>query len=160
VTSLVLIGVPVAMSLVEIRLPGFLPEKIRTGYGNFRHGTLHSFRRWPLLVVLSIAIWACEVGRLTLVVESLDLSVGFPMVLFVALGSSLITNFPLTPGGLGLVEAGMTGILVLSLSPEEALSVALLDRSINYLSVLVFGGALFFIRSSLSLSRRALDASP
>ncbi|MCH8088824.1 MAG: flippase-like domain-containing protein [Chloroflexi bacterium] len=154
VTSLVIGGVPMAMILVGMRPPRFMPERFKEGYGSFRDGTLKSFRRWPRLVVLSLAIWSFETARLMLVVESLDLSLSIPMALFVALSASLITHFPITPGGLGLVEAGMTGLLAMTLAPEEALSVALLDRSINYLSVLAFGGALFLARSSPALGRR------
>ncbi|MFQ5933472.1 MAG: YbhN family protein [Dehalococcoidia bacterium] len=145
--SLVLAGAAIAMTLAGRNPAGMLPTRLRPGYSSFRHGTLKGFRRWPWLGILSIAIWACEVARLLLVIEALDLSVDLPLVMFVALAVSLITSFPITPGGLGLAEAGLTGLLTTALSWEEAVSVALLDRSVNYLSVLVFGGALFLARS-------------
>jgi uncharacterized protein (TIRG00374 family) len=46
---------------------------------------------------------------------------------------------PLTPGGLGVVETGITGLLMLSLAQSDAISVALLDRSISYVSVIILG---------------------
>ena len=81
------------------------------------------------------------------------------MVVFVALGTSIITTFPITPGGIGLVEAGMTGVLAIVLSPEEALSVTLLDRSINFLSVIGLGSLLLLARSGYSLRRGAVKAT-
>lgn len=128
--------------------PGrFIPAKYRSGYAEFRHGTLKSFQRWPWLAVLSIGIWACESARLYMIVQALGYSVDLPLLLFVALAASLITSFPITPGGLGLVEASMTGLLATALPWEQAVSIALLDRSVNYLSVVVLGGGWFLFRS-------------
>ena len=47
----------------------------------------------------------------------------------------LLTLIPLTPGGLGLVEPGMVGLLMVSLPRADALPVALLDRAISFLSL-------------------------
>lgn len=147
VTCLVLGGAMLAMAIAGLNPGRILPSKLRAGYDNFRQGTLESFRRWPWLVVLSIAIWACESARLVMIVHALGLSVDLPLLLFVALVASLITSFPITPGGLGLVEASMTGLLATALTWEQAVAVALLDRSVNYLSVVLLGGAWFMVRS-------------
>ena len=157
VTSLAVGGVPLAMILTGKSPVRFLPDRFKDGYDDFRDGTLKSFRRWPRLVVFSLAIWACEAARLAFVIQSLDLDVGLSMVLFVTLGASLITNFPLTPGGLGLVEAAMTGVLATTLTAEQALSVALLDRSINYLSVLLFGGIVLLARAGYSFQKKVSE---
>jgi uncharacterized protein (TIRG00374 family) len=52
---------------------------------------------------------------------------------------------PFLPGGLGLVEAGMIGVLVAvgGIKLEGAVSIALLDRSISYGSVVVIGFVVF-----------------
>ncbi|MEE9199096.1 MAG: lysylphosphatidylglycerol synthase transmembrane domain-containing protein [Dehalococcoidia bacterium] len=154
VVSLVLAGPAIAMALAGINPGRILPPRLRHGYGNFRQGTVMSFRRWPWLVALSLAIWACESARLFLVVQALGLSVELPLIVFVALAASLIASFPITPGGLGLVEAGMTGLLTTSLPWEEAVQVALLDRSINYLSVVALGIALILVRNLPGLASR------
>ena len=153
VLTLVLAGIPLAMVVTGKTLTRFLPARYRGGYDNFREGTLKSFRRWPRLTVLSVAVWGFETARLLFVIYSLGLDVDISIVVFVALGASIITTFPITPGGLGLVEAGMTGVLATVLSAEEALSVTLLDRSINYLSVIGLGGILLLARSGYSLRR-------
>ena len=101
VLTLVLAGVPIAMVVSGRSLTRFLPAKFRGGYDNFREGTIKSFRRWPRLTVLSIAVWGLETARLLLVIYSLGLDVDISIVVFVALGASIITTFPITPGGLG-----------------------------------------------------------
>ena len=59
-----------------------------------------------------------------------------------------------TPGGIGAVEAGMTGLLVLSMPKADAASVAVLDRSITLLSVIAIGG-LVFVANHIITQRRA-----
>ena len=158
-TTVVLAGAPIAMLVTGRGITRFLPAKLKGGYDGFREGTLNSFHRWPRLTILSIAVWCCETARLLFVVYSLGLDVDISIVVFVALGTSIITTFPITPGGIGLVEAGMTGVLAIVLSPEEALSVTLLDRSINFLSVIALGTLILLVRSGYSLRRRPLKAA-
>ena len=55
------------------------------------------------------------------------------------LANAMLTTVPITPGGLGIVEPGILGLLTLSLPRSEAVSVALLDRSISYLSIVILG---------------------
>lgn len=57
-----------------------------------------------------------------------------------ALVGSALTAVPGLPGGVALVEGGIVAVLLyFGLSATAALSVALLDRAINYWSVLVLG---------------------
>ena len=142
-----LAGIALVLAASGVNPGRLVPDKYRSGYADFRHGTLKSFQRWPWLAVLSIGIWACESARLYMIVEALDYSVDLPLLLFVALAASLITSFPITPGGLGLVEASMTGLLATGLPWEQAVSIALLDRSVNYLSVVILGSGWFLFRS-------------
>jgi uncharacterized protein (TIRG00374 family) len=58
----------------------------------------------------------------------------------------LLSAIPLTPGGLGVVETGVSGLLQLELTVEMAVAVALLDRTISYLSIIATGGVVFAIR--------------
>lgn len=132
---------------LERRLPG----RLKTFYNLFEEGTLASFHRLSVVGPLSVAIWLLEAGRLALVIQALGgaigfgaLDVGLPVVLFAALGHALITAIPLTPGGLGLVEPGVAGLLMIgSFSRGMALSVVLLDRTISFLSVIVVGLLVF-----------------
>ena len=128
------------------RILRLLPEAIFHRYENFRIGTVRSLGRYPTLLLLTGTVWACEAGRLGFVVHALGVNVlGPSQILLVALVAALLTTVPFLPGGLGLVEAGMVGVLIAvgGLSREGAVSIALLDRSISYGSVVVIGFVVF-----------------
>ena len=144
----------VAMKLFGMRLARRLPTKVQHVYARFEEGTIGSFRQMPVLLLLSTGIWLLEAARLYFVVKALGFDVGISLVLFAALAHSLLTTIPLTPGGLGFVELGLTGLLALSLRSPEATAVTLLDRSITYLSVVVIGGAAFALHQVFWLRRR------
>ena len=158
VASLVLSGAALALIVAGVSPQRIIPSRFRPGYGNFRQATLKSFHRWPWLMALSLGIWVCESARLLFVIHALGLSVELPLVLFVALSASLIISFAITPGGVGLVEVGMTVLLATALTQEEAVSVALLDRSISYVSVVILGGALFLARTLPGLGPKPAGA--
>lgn len=121
----------------------WLPSKVKSVYSLFREGTLGSFERLPLLGFLSVVIWFLEAGRLFFVGHALGIPMGLSLVLFAALANALLTAIPFTPGGLGLVEAGVIGLLTISLSREGALSIVLVDRTISFLSVIAVGALIF-----------------
>ena len=140
-----------------------LPAKLRPIYTLFKEGIFGSFRQLPLLAILSIVIWFMEAGRLFAVSQALGFSLGLEIILFVALAHALITAIPVTPGGLGLAEAGVAGLLMLVVSREDAWSITILDRSISYLSLVVFGALLFLylqIKRSRQKARELKSISP
>jgi hypothetical protein len=151
--SLVLLG----MVLFRSRFAHLLPRPIEGAYHRFHQGTLGSFKNLPMVVLLGGLGWLAEVGRLFFVLQALGLPLSIPMVIFVTLANAILTLVPVTPGGLGIVETGVAGLLMLSLSKGEAISVALLDRSISYLSIILFGGLVFLGREFIK-RRRALKA--
>lgn len=120
-------------------------------YIAFEEGTLDSFRRLPLLLGLTVVIWLCEGGRIQLVFASLGLqthqfSVPFVPMLFFALATAVLTTVPFTPGGLGLVEAGLIGIMIyFGIPTQDATVVVLFDRVLSYLSVAVIGFLVYLV---------------
>jgi len=146
------------------RLLRLLPEAVFHRYQHFRLGTVHALavRRLPYVIVLTGLVWALESTRLALVVSSLGYgSLMTPsQFLLVALVAALLTTIPFLPGGLGLVEAGMTGVLiaVAGLGQQVAISITLLDRSISYGSLLVTGFIVFALTHSHLVSARAAPA--
>jgi uncharacterized protein (TIRG00374 family) len=139
------------MRLLGGRIRGWLPARLQSKYGLFEEGTLQSFRGLPVLGVETVLIWVCEGLRLYFVLAALGIPDVYPAVpLFVSLAGALLTTVPITPGGLGFVESGLVGLLLLAggldlidgITPAVALSVALLDRSISYGSIVVFGAIL------------------
>ena len=125
-----------------------IPQKFRKSYQLFHDGVLGSLNRMYLLVCLSIIIWSTEALRLFLVIQALDLSTdpSLALILFVTLVNAILTTVPITPGGVGIVEPGIVGLLLLSFSRSQAVSVAILDRSISYLSIVILGTLVFIAR--------------
>jgi uncharacterized protein (TIRG00374 family) len=124
-----------------------LPARVATRYENFRRGTVMALSPWPFVALLTVLVWCLEGTRLGLVVAALDLSslMHPSQFLLVALVAALLTTVPFTPGGLGLVEAGMVGVLatVADVPRNAGASITVLDRSISYGSVFVIGFVFF-----------------
>jgi uncharacterized protein (TIRG00374 family) len=135
------------MKQLGVRFAQILPRRLQAAYWIFVNSAIGSLKQLPLLLILSLLIWFTEIGRLTFVIQSLniDTNLSLSVVIFVTLAASILTAIPLTPGGLGVVEPGILGLLIISLPRSEALSIVLLDRSISYLSILFVGGLLFLL---------------
>ena len=104
----------------------------------------------PALGVLTGLIWMTEGLRLFFVVQALgftDVELGLSGAIFVALIGSLLTAVPLSPAGLGIVEAGVVGVLTVAYGVPlpEATAIALLDRVISVFSVIVFGSIAYVV---------------
>ena len=128
------------------RLP--LPHRVTEFYDRFEVGVFSiSPRKLPLLAVITVAIWATEAMRLYCVILALNfpITLGISGAFFVALIASLLTAIPLTPAGLGVVEVGIVGVLTrfYNVPPTEAVAIALVDRVISVLSIIVLGGLLY-----------------
>jgi uncharacterized protein (TIRG00374 family) len=151
-----LMVVALVIGLVGLRFFGDLilklvPTRFKDKFSAFQQGILRSFKRRsiPLLLVYTIAIWLMEAGRLFFVTRSLDAhEVTLSAVIFIALLSSLLTTLPLTPGGAGIVEGAVVLALGLFIKNDPVLagSIAILDRLINYWS-LIAGGLILYLFS-------------
>jgi len=128
------------------RLAQRLPSKMKAFYTMLEDGTLSSFGQLHHLFAMTVAVWLLEAGRLILVTQALGfnvIEVGLGLLIFAALANALITAIPLTPGGLGLVETGVAGLLMISLTKSPAWSIALVDRCISFISVIAVGLLVF-----------------
>ncbi len=138
------------------KLAKFLPWGLNIAYKRFHEGTLGSLshpRHVLVITGLSFIGWLLEVGRLYFVAYALGINVEFALILVAALGHAILSTIP-TPGGLGAVEPGVTGILTLGMISENAISIVLVDRSISYLSILIIGG-IAFLAWKLSHTRQS-----
>jgi uncharacterized protein (TIRG00374 family) len=126
-----------------------LPQRLHTFYGNFEQAALRSFRPsiLPRLILMTSAVWLLEGMRLYFVIQSLShegLALPLSAIVFVALSSSLLTAIPLTPAGLGVVEVVITGVLTFfKVGTSLGGAVTLLDRVINFWSIVVIGFVLY-----------------
>ncbi len=129
----------------------FMPQKLHRFYGDFEHAALRSFRPgiMPQLISLTAGVWLLEGFRLFFVILALGpegLDLGLSAIVFVALASSLLTAMPLTPAGLGVVEGTITAVLTLFKVPASlGGAVTILDRLINFWSIVVFGFILYLV---------------
>jgi hypothetical protein len=169
------LGVAAATTLLLLVARGFaaaliyvlaIPDAIKNGFTNaaasLRAGSGGGVVRKAL--PFSLAIWIGESLRLAAVAMALGLfvvnpavgQIGIASTIFVALLSAVLTVVPFTPAGIGIVEAGMVGILValFGFTPESAIALAVLDRLVGVGSLVVGGGVLF----ALSPYRRGVGS--
>lgn len=142
------------LGLVGLRFFGdlivrFIPGRYKEKFTSFQQGILRSFKRksLPALLGYTLTIWLFEAGRLFFVTRALDAhEVTLSAVIFIALLSSLLTTLPLTPGGAGIVEGAVVLSMTFFVSDHNlAVSIALLDRIINYWSLVVGGFILYLL---------------
>lgn len=132
-----------AMSRLGARLSNLFGGRGREVYSRFEEGTFGSFRGMPALAVLTVLAWAAEAFRLYFVTQALGLGIGLPAAVFVTTAGSLLLVVP-TPGGLGAVEAGLAGVLMLlGVGREAAFSAAILDRLISYWGLILVGAPVY-----------------
>jgi uncharacterized protein (TIRG00374 family) len=129
-----------------------VPARFRERYIAFEDGTLLSLRRLPLLFGITVPIWLLEGLRLQFVFAALHVnisaitSVPFAAMLFFALGTAVLTTLPFTPGGLGLVETGLAGVMILlGLGKNEAGAVVFMDRLLSYYSIAILGFIVYLV---------------
>ena len=144
----------VGMALFGQRATARLPGSIRDWLERLRVGALLSLsgRLWPI-TILSVSGWVAEGMRLALVTWALGLDVPLPVIAFVALAHNLITAIPTTPGGLGVAEAGMVGLLLPWVALEDAAVLTALDRSITWFTVVLIGGVAIGWREGVKRGR-------
>ncbi|HZU12708.1 MAG TPA: lysylphosphatidylglycerol synthase transmembrane domain-containing protein [Chloroflexota bacterium] len=144
---LVLVG----MRLFSSHIRRLVPARFAERYVSFEEGTLQSFRRLPLLLGLTAIIWMLEGGRLQLVFLSLGIhphitNLPYVPMLFFALGTAVLTTLPITPGGLGVVEAGLGSLMIyLGIPTADAAAVVLVDRLLSYYSIAILGFIVYLV---------------
>ena len=172
IDAIFIIGFVVAIAFIIIlaglRIFGghigrWLPARIGELWDRFHEGSTGALtsRSVPVILALTIAIWALEGARLYFVIRALalpEVGLGISSSIFVALAAALLTAIPLTPAGFGFVEAGIIGVLFLYGVPQEpATAVALVDRGLTIVTVIILGGILYAFSSKV---RRAHGPRP
>jgi glycosyltransferase 2 family protein len=150
VVAIVLVVFVLALRYLGTRLTRFLPARLGDLYERFHEGSTGALtaRSLPVVVLLTGAIWMLEGLRVYFVIHALDLPEQYQLrisaAVFVALAAALLTAIPLTPAGIGFVEAGIVGALLIYGVPHDpAVAVALTDRAISIVTVIVLGGILY-----------------
>ncbi len=85
-------------------------------------------------IAISTLVWILDLARIYLVALSVGVTLSIPVLLSVTVSYILLGVFSITPGGLGIVEGGLTGILVaLGIDPSRALAITIIERTITFL---------------------------
>jgi uncharacterized protein (TIRG00374 family) len=129
----------------------FIPQRLHEFYGRFEHAALSSFSPavLPKLIMYTACVWLLEGFRLYFVIQALGgagIAMSLSAIVFVALASSLLTALPITPAGLGVVEGTVTVVLTFfGVDKNLGSAVTLLDRLINFWSIIFFGFILYLV---------------
>lgn len=147
--TVVIVAGIAAMYYLAPRLARFFPAEVRRIGRLFREGVLHSFRALPIAGPLTLLVWGAETLRLFFVLTALGLELPLSGVVFVAVAVALLTTVPLTPAGFGFVEIAMVYVLTtgFGLAQSDAIAVAVVDRAVSVLSVILVG-AVVYLRTS------------
>ena len=81
-------------------------------------------RRWPEALAAAEGRWLLDFLTLLAALEAVDARPRLSRALLAYCAAQLLAQVPVTPGGLGVVEAGLTGTLALAGVPAAAAAVA------------------------------------
>lgn len=168
---LVVLGIAGLIGLRVAREPiaKLVPARFRDHYYHFQEGILSSFRRLPILTILTVGVWLCESLRFFFVAVSLQLIDGnllhiVAAAIFIGLGEALLTAIPTTGGGVGLVEGGMVAMISLFYRGPNAVNLTaaaiLLDRTISLFSILAIGLIVFLFAFGRKAAKRPITQKP
>jgi glycosyltransferase 2 family protein len=155
--ALVLLGVVglVALWMTRSHVERRLPQRWQGQFARLHDALFACLRRPGRFILMSIGIWISDGVRLLIVAAALGADLPLSTAVFVALMSSMLTTLPITPAGLGVVEAAMIVVLKLVDIPASmATSIALTDRIITYWSLIVIGLILYAIRMRAGMKDR------
>jgi uncharacterized membrane protein YbhN (UPF0104 family) len=113
-----------------------------------------------VIVTESILIWLGDALLVWLVALSLGAPLPLPAAAFVALTVDVLAAAPLTPGGVGQIDAAYAALLALLALPATYVgALVLLVRLISYWSFLAFSGLVTLVAGFGSLLPAAMSAS-
>jgi uncharacterized protein (TIRG00374 family) len=111
--------------------------------------------RWKRAVLGSVARWMFDYMTLLAALAAIGSHPRPSLVLLAFCGARALANIPVTPGGLGFVEAGLTAMLTLAgVDPGDAVLATFAYRLFSYWLPLPFG------LLGMAIAPRATPASP
>ena len=89
--------------------------------------------KWKRALLASVGRWLLDYGTLLTALAAVGASPRPSLVLLAYVAAQVLAQIPFTPGGLGFVEAGLTGLLALAgVAPADAALATLAYRLVNY----------------------------
>jgi len=103
-------------------------------------------RNWWKALLAGLGWWLFDYSALLLALAAIGASPDPSLVLVAYAGGLVLTMIPLTPGGLGFVEAGLTGLLALAgIEAADAALATLAYRLVSYWLPIPLGAAAVFV---------------
>lgn len=114
--------------------------------------------QWPVALGAAVGRWAFEYFALLVTLYAIGASPDPWLVLLAFVFACVLGMIPFTPGGLGFVEAGLTGALALAgVSAQEAVLATLVFRLVSFWLPLPVGAAAAYAYRRRYPSKRAVD---
>jgi len=154
VRSFALWGVDVLARLPVLKRVG---PKLHTAYEST--SVLITPKRLFWAVVISVPSWSCEVFAFWLVCHALGQEVTLGACYFIYSVGTILGAITFLPGGLGLTEASVAGLLVkvIHLPKAYAASATIIIRLCTLWFAVILGGAVIFLFQKQLGGRHALD---
>lgn len=128
----------------RLHLPAQMQERMASIASRFAHALAgwRGHKALWFLLVLSVLAAFLEVLRLAAVCRSLGLPVGVAEAMLAFSAANLLAAVTFVPGGIGITEVSLAGLLVLAtgVPPQTAVGVSVLvDRTLSYYLVVAAG---------------------
>ena len=115
--------------------------------------------KWKRALLASVGRWLLDFAVLMAALEAVGSHPPLSLALLAYFGAQLLGQIPLTPGGLGFVEAGLTGTLALiGVSGGDAVLATLAYRLFSFWIPIPFGGVTWWLLQRGRRPVRALSA--
>jgi uncharacterized protein (TIRG00374 family) len=102
--------------------------------------------RLPLAIVSAVGRWLLDFGTLLAALAAVDARPRLSLVLLAYVAAQLLAQIPVTPGGIGVVEAGLAAALALiGVSTGQAAAATLAYRLVSYWLLLPAGGIAWIV---------------
>jgi uncharacterized protein (TIRG00374 family) len=113
--------------------------------------------QWPAALGAAVGRWAFEYFALLVTLYAIGAKPEPWLILLAFVFASVLTMIPFTPGGLGFVEAGLTGALALAgVSAQEAVLATLVFRLVSFWLPLPIGAVAGYMYRRRYPSRRTV----
>lgn len=118
-------------------------------------------RYWTLALTAALANWSAELLCLVFVARALELNLGIIPLAATFLSAQLVRQIPLTPGGIGLIEASLlTGLIAAGATATSAAAAVLAYRLLSCWLVVKIGLlSWLYLRNTRGLNFLARGAS-
>jgi glycosyltransferase 2 family protein len=139
------------------RLLELLPERLAAPVDRIQQGFFENLRAPWRSAAYSLAIWSMDGMRFFLVAWSLGLVLPPSTAQFLILIAALAAASPITPAGLGVVEAVLIAVLPLVDVPKDtATAIVVVERAISYWSLIVVGLIVYVVavRRDVAVARQ------